>query len=127
MTTNPTELERHHIALNLLATLTGAPNTDGAYLYSKLKPLERKAHKAAERYCNGTVSDKSYVTKADSVTKRIEKLFGILPFGFFINSDPRGYALKINDTETKALRNKGINLQTDWGGYGLLAPDIGGD
>lgn len=37
---------------------------------------------------------------------------------FFVNEDPRGYALKLKLTPEE---RKGIF--TDWGGYGLLAPE----
>lgn len=37
---------------------------------------------------------------------------------FFINTDPRGYALKLN---FGGERVEGV--YTDWGGYGIIAPD----
>ena len=39
----------------------------------------------------------------------------------FINRDPRGHALKIDDTY---MREHSLHLVTDWGGYGILAPEI---
>lgn len=39
----------------------------------------------------------------------------------FVNSDPRGYALKI---ENDWMRAHGGNLHRDMGGYGILAPDF---
>lgn len=42
----------------------------------------------------------------------------------FINRDPRGYALKIREIW---MRNYSGNLHRDWGGYGILAPEITGD
>ncbi len=39
----------------------------------------------------------------------------------FLNRDPRGYALKINDEEVRA---RSLDIATDWGGYGLIAPDL---
>lgn len=44
----------------------------------------------------------------------------------FINLDPRGYALKIDDEWMRANQGKwgDDNLTTDWGGYGLIAPEI---
>lgn len=50
----------------------------------------------------------------------------------FINRDPRGYALKIDDewirqqrADHRTVHMAGIHQ--DWGGYGILAPEIGKD
>ena len=40
----------------------------------------------------------------------------------FINGDPRGYALKIDDKYQDRLHKVGIHR--DWGGYGIIAPDF---
>lgn len=42
----------------------------------------------------------------------------------FINRDPRGYALKIDDVWT---HNKQARIYRDFGGYGILAPEITGN
>ena len=42
----------------------------------------------------------------------------------FLNGDPRGYSLKIKPEEREELRNKDINLYSDFGGYGILAPEF---
>ena len=39
---------------------------------------------------------------------------------FFINTDPRGYALKLNIT---AVEQAKYDIYRDWGGYGILAPE----
>ena len=39
----------------------------------------------------------------------------------FVNRDPRGYALKIDDAWMGAQK---AVLHRDWGGYGILAPDL---
>lgn len=39
----------------------------------------------------------------------------------FINRDPRGYALKIDDGW---MREHNAELHRDWGGYGIIAPEI---
>jgi hypothetical protein len=46
----------------------------------------------------------------------------------FINHDPRGYSLKL-DTETiKYFEELGEEFpHRDWGGYGILAPDLTSD
>ena len=38
-----------------------------------------------------------------------------------INTDPRGYALKIEDSYVKEQK---LDIHRDWGGYGILAPDF---
>lgn len=38
-----------------------------------------------------------------------------------LNGDPRGYALKIDDTW---MREAKTPLHQDWGGYGIIAPEI---
>jgi len=39
----------------------------------------------------------------------------------FINGDPRGYALKIND---KYVRENQLRIYSDMGGYGIIAPEF---
>jgi hypothetical protein len=39
----------------------------------------------------------------------------------FINRDPRGYSLKIDD---EYCREHKLNIHQDWGGYGIIAPDF---
>lgn len=51
----------------------------------------------------------------------------------FLNRDPRGYALKIDDQwiRDRATRistnGETYPLHTDWGGYGIIAPDLSED
>jgi hypothetical protein len=40
------------------------------------------------------------------------------------NGDPRGYALKIHDGWMVANRDRSARIARDWGGYGLIAPEI---
>ena len=39
----------------------------------------------------------------------------------FVNGDPRGYALKIDDSYVKKFN---LKIERDWGGYGIIAPDF---
>jgi hypothetical protein len=65
------------------------------------------------------------------IKRRVEQLFGCLPPGFFVNGDPRGYALKLDPEapqveglpSAKALIES-ARLHRDWGGYGILSPEI---
>lgn len=44
----------------------------------------------------------------------------------FINRDPRGYALKVNDEWQREQKKAGKPYigHEDWGGYGIIAPEI---
>lgn len=68
--------------------------------------------------------DQQFGDKA-KVVAMVANTFGILPPGFFINGDPRGYALKIDNelSDGKALIDA-VKLQTDMGGFGILSPDV---
>lgn len=82
--------------------------------------LENKMHKAALDYCNLADYGDQYDKVEASVRKSLAKWLGdSLPV--YINSDPRGYALKIDDN---IMRERNIDLPTDWGGYGVIAPDL---
>jgi hypothetical protein len=58
----------------------------------------------------------------------IERIGNTLP-GLFINRDPRGHALKLDDGWTREFNAKQYAaklpaLHTDMGGYGIIAPDL---
>jgi hypothetical protein len=44
-----------------------------------------------------------------------------LKFGIFLNTDPRGYALKIPDD---IVKENAWTIHKDWGGFGIIAPDL---
>ena len=80
-----------------------------------LAKLERKAHRAAENYCN--LENYNYDKVHNRIVNQVKELFGgSLPEGFFINADPRGYALKIKS------ENRPEGMYRDWGDYGILLP-----
>lgn len=61
------------------------------------------------------------------VRANVARVLGGLPAGFFINQDPRGYALKIRTPRSDPKRQDVTEcpgLCTDWGGYGILAAEI---
>jgi hypothetical protein len=39
----------------------------------------------------------------------------------FTNGDPRGYILKIKEDY---MRENQVKIERDWGGYGIIAPEI---
>ena len=114
-------------------------------LCKKLRRFENQAHKITTQLCNG-FPDLHYEV-AEKVTNQLEselekieqKVRDYLesnqrPRSFkkinaiFINGDPRGYALKL-DTETiKYFEELGEDFpHKDWGGYGIIAPDLSSD
>ena len=56
----------------------------------------------------------------------VQSLFNGKLKGLFINGDARGYALKIED-KVMISDYKETGLYKDWGGYGILAPEITGN
>lgn len=106
-----------------LAALFNIPESSAITLYSKLRRLELKLNRIFLTACERSLTDKEESSK-QSAKKKVKELTGNIT-GLYINSDPRGYAIKIDDAICRNIRNeKGINLYSDWGGYGILAPDF---
>lgn len=88
---------------NLIRLFNLPDGTDPLLLCKKLRRLEKQAHQL--------------------------KVDGLLNFHkqgipVFINRDPRGYALKIQEDW---VYSHGANIYRDWGGYGIIAPEYNGD
>lgn len=94
-------------------------SVDPVALSKKVFRLENKAHRLAEEYCNVYIDEKDLNKKIESIEKSLDKILGYKKkkIPVFINLDPRGYALKV-DTSYPTY------LPRDWGGYGLIAPDL---
>jgi hypothetical protein len=94
-------------------------------LCKKLHRLEIKAHKLATDYCNGNngVDTDNWESKCEPILKSVEKILGMdrKNAGFFVNGDCRGYALKI---ESDVVQENALDIHKDWGGYGIIAPEI---
>ncbi|MCK9520449.1 MAG: hypothetical protein M0R74_15710 [Dehalococcoidia bacterium] len=85
--------------------------------------LEVRAHRLAEEECNtGNVPE----DWEDKILKSLDKVLNFRAQGIpvFVNGDPRGYALKIDD---KYVRENNLEIHRDWGGYGILAPEFDGN
>ena len=131
------QLERHYQTLEQLARFCGVTEPNGKKISVNLLKLEHEAHKACEWYCNGVdvfgveFGEDRLDAVLEPIKEKVLKLFGGKLPGFFINQDPRGYALKIQDDIVRNYADAGvtpfINIQRDWGGYGLLAPEITGN
>ena len=107
----------HHAALETLA-----PGCNGAAVWRKLRRAEKQAEGIILHYSNGTggITTENIQDKLEPVREAVRAAFGKTPPGFFINIDPRGYALKI-DPDKGTVPD---GMETDWGRYGLLAAEI---
>lgn len=115
----------------LLAIFPGATITDPVNLCRRLRRIEARASKAATDYCNGDISSERWESLSDAIENEIAGLLGMSPeareqMGFFVNGDPRGYALKLGDEWTRNYNETtdGPRLYSDWGGYGIIAPEF---
>ena len=116
---------RHGLALRRLFCNDDWPKGSGLGPVAPCKALRRietKADRISTDYCNGVVEIEVVDAFEERAYKRIAKLLPKLPAeAFHYNRDPRGYALKIDD---KYMREHKIDLHRDFGGYGILAPDL---
>jgi hypothetical protein len=121
------QLENHYASLRALAAACGIDNVDGKKLSTKLFNIEQKARKSAIDYCNGVIDIDAWLSDEIFFDTEVQKLFDGKLKGLIINGDARGYTLKINDELMKpGAIYSDLGLHTDWGGYGILSPDITG-
>lgn len=105
----------------LLAIFPQATERDPVALCKKLRRVENAAHKWALECCNWRdPSEEEREANDDKIYNRIERILGTTE-GIVYNKDPRGYALKIDD---RVMRDRDYVLYRDWGGYGIIAPDL---
>lgn len=108
-----------------LKVVFGLPSeTDPVALCKKLHRLERKAHRIQEDDCNGYLQEDEAEKLEEPIKKSLKKIFGDKAAMIIFNGDPRGYTLKIS---TKTMEANRFSLYTDWGGYGIIAPEFNGD
>ena len=119
------QIKKHGDNLKTIFNLT---DHSGDWFARKVHRLEYQAHKLAENYCNGEngVDSENWEEKSDKILDQLDKIlnFRAQNVPVFFNADARGYALKIDD---KYIRDNNLNIHTDWGGYGILAPDLNGN
>lgn len=103
-----------------------AREIDAVELCRKLRIIESKAHRAAEQYCNGEINNDGWDYAMDTTLNRLDRLLRFKDAGVpvIVNGDARGYALKI---ESEYVAAHDLKIYRDWGGYGILAPEIGKD
>ena len=134
-------LNAHYEKCAALANRLGWKRTDGKKVSVALWKTEQIAHKGATAYCNGEAyslasgrtfnfhsDENAWENFEEHIAKHIADILGTVPPGFFVNGDARGYALKINNENPKGKNLiDALRLHTDWGGYGILSPEINGD
>ena len=103
---------------DLLKLFPNATEQDPVDLCRKLRRLETRAHRLAEMECNGEIEDQASENEEIRILCGIQRLLTDRDGRVWLNGDPRGYALKID------LKD-GERLYIDWGGYGIIAPEIG--
>ena len=121
------EIQKHGENLNRIFN-TGI---DPVRLCKRLRTLEAKAQKLATDYCNGDngVNTDNFEALTAPIMAQVRKLLypngmtgdGQKDWCIFINSDCRGYALKIRSEYVQA---NDLQIYKDWGGYGILSPDF---
>jgi hypothetical protein len=92
-------------------------------VYEKLRNLEHRAHRQAERECNYSISEEESQRIDGEILDALDNLLGFRErkIPIFLNGDPRGYAIKIHDSY---VREHKLAIHTDWGGYGIIAPEL---
>ena len=99
----------------LLAMFPNATVQEPVKLCTRLRRLEVQANTAAVQWCNGALEADQWERTSDALRAKACKALGT--DRVWVNSDPRGYALKIH-------LQPGEELHRDWGGYGIVAPDL---
>lgn len=109
----------------LLAIFKKATDRDPVSLCKRLRRIEAKGAAFALRLCNGPAFDNELEQELahDAILDAADKLLQFRKSGIpvFLNQDPRGYALKIRE---KYVVENDLRIHRDWGGYGIIAPEI---
>jgi len=105
---------------NLKKVFNLPADTEPVKLCKKLFSLETKAHRLAERWCNGEITGEQWEAETDKILNKVDQLLGYSDknISVFANGDARGYCLKIKVKDTPSYFFK------DWGGFGIIAPDF---
>lgn len=118
-------LQSHNIInaarhIQLLGEMFGPTCANPYATFEILLKAEREARRRTTLECNQAISDEESEKWSEKFLNRLTKNLGVskMPDGFFINYDPRGYALKMKEGTFPQ------GLWTDWGGYGILAPEF---
>ena len=126
----------------LLAAFPNATEKNPVALCKKLRRIETAVARPILDYTNGDngITQDRLDHETAMAVIRVGNLFGldkhgIALAGIFVNRDPRGYALKLDNESSgwfedwqQARREQGKPaLHTDMGGYGIIAPALNQD
>lgn len=124
----------HYATCERLALYLGMPakKVDGKRISVALYKAEKLGAQRSERLsCDESYTRNGYgLSEADKarVVEMVRAALGTLPPGFFVNGDPRGHALKIDNDDPQGRELiEAVRLHRDMGGYGILSPEIDGD
>ena len=98
---------------------------DPLALCRRLRRVEARISAVAVRACNVGMSDAAWDKALTAALSDVAELLGAGGPPIHVNGDPRGYALKIDDSWMAA--HPDARLHRDWGGYGIIAPEISPD
>lgn len=104
----------------LLALFPNATERDPVKLCKRLRRVEVSTHAQMERECCEDVPERTREATRTRAARHLRRILGPEADRVWIDGDTRGYALKVD-------LHDGERLHTDWGGYGILAPEIGPD
>jgi hypothetical protein len=99
----------------LLAIFRNAKERDPLTLCRKLRSIEASASSAACAACNDQAGADAWPEAEAKAERDANALLGTRRV--WVHADPRGYALKVDLKDTE-------DLHRDWGGYGIIAPDL---
>lgn len=121
---------------SLIAAFPNCTEKDPVALCKKLRRIETSLTKPLTDYCNTGEGESDLDLLCNYAEQKIIKILGIKKLDetiVFINRDPRGCAIKLDDAWTREyndkMRKNSTNetcrvIYTDLVGYGLLAPDL---
>jgi len=107
-----------------IKTMFNLPSdTEPVSLCKKLFRLENKAHRLSTQWCNGDIHTQTWEHETDNILRKLDIILDYTgqEIPVFVNSDARGYALKVGDEYMREDRSR--KLSQDWGSYGIIAPD----
>jgi len=90
--------------------------TDPVKLCKRLRKIEKVMRQACLAYCNGLMDIQTLENVEIKANEQLRKILGDASSQVVINTDPRGYSLKID--------NPPHTIYRDFGGYGIVAPDL---
>ena len=101
-------------------------DTDPIKLCKSLRRLESTAEIIQEVHGNGfyelaSKQEAALMIKLKALLMPNGTPEEFLKFGIFLNTDPRGYALKIPDD---IVKDNAWTIHKDWGEFGIIAPDL---